>query len=106
MKGFVAGREAQLCLAVALLAALAGWPYGYYQFLRWAVCAGAAYCGWRASREGRAWWVVGFVGLALLFNPFRPVHFNRDVSKRKQQELRRWESEKIKKLSKNGLLGP
>lgn len=78
MKGFTTGREAQLCVAALLLSALADWPYGYYQFLRWAVSAGAAYCGWRASQEGRIWWVVGFVGLALLFNPFQAVHFRRD----------------------------
>ncbi len=78
MKGFTTGRVVQLCVVVLLLAALADWPYGYYQFLRWAVCAGAVYCGWRASQEGRILWVVGFVGLALLFNPFQTIHFRRD----------------------------
>lgn len=72
------GRVTQICVAGILLAALADWPYGYYQFLRWAVCAGAVHCAWRASQDRRAWWVIGFVGLALLFNPFKIIHFRRD----------------------------
>lgn len=76
-QAFVAGREAQICAAILLLAALADWLYGYYQFLRWAVCATAAFCAWKASEDGRTAWLIGFIGLALLFNPFYTIHFRR-----------------------------
>ena len=76
-QAFVAGREVQISAAVLLLAALADWPYGYYQFLRWAVCAAAAFCAWRALQDGRTTWLIGFVGLALLFNPFHTIHLRR-----------------------------
>ena len=72
------GREAQVCVAILLLGALADWPYGYYQFLRLATCAAAVFCAWKALQEKRTAWVIGFVGIALLFNPFRIVHFRRD----------------------------
>ena len=73
----IAGREVQICAAVLLLAALAPWPYGYYQFLRLAVCMAAAVSAWRATSDKRTTWVVLFVGLALLFNPLKTVHFSR-----------------------------
>lgn len=76
-RAFMVGREAQISAAVLLLAALADWPYGYYQFLRCIVCATAAFCAWRASQGGRTAWLIGFVGLALLFNPFHTIHFRR-----------------------------
>jgi hypothetical protein len=63
-------------LALALFLALLDWPYGYYQFLRLAVCAGAAFIAfatWRASPV----WGCALVALALLFNPLVPVHFER-----------------------------
>lgn len=67
----------QVCTAVLLLAAMADWPFGYYQILRWTVCTAAACCAWRASRDGRTVWLIGFVGIALLFNPFHTIHFRR-----------------------------
>ena len=70
-------RETQVCAAALLLIALADWPYGYYQFLRWAICSASAVCAWRALRDGRTVWVIGFVGLALLFNPLHTVHFRK-----------------------------
>ena len=79
VKAAVLGREAQLSVAVALVGALADWPYGYYQLLRWIVCTGAAFLAWRASKDGRTWWILAFVGLALLFNPISVVHFRRDA---------------------------
>lgn len=58
--------------------ALADWPYGYYQFLRFAVFAAAALSSWRSWQDGSPFWAVALAGLALLFNPFLPVHFRRD----------------------------
>ena len=79
MKTFVNGREVQLVVAALLLGALVNLPYGYYTFLRWVVCLGSAYCGWQAKQTGRVWWAIGFCGLAILFNPFKPVYLHRDL---------------------------
>ena len=79
MRNFFKGREVQLVVAALLLGAVINWPYSYYIFLRWVVCVGAAYCGWQANHVGRIWWAIGFCGLAILFNPFKPVYMHRDV---------------------------
>ena len=62
-----------------LLGALAQWPYGYYQLLRWAVCGVAIFVAISAYRWQKLWaiWLFGFV--AVLFNPLIPVHLSRDV---------------------------
>jgi len=77
-RAYLAGREVQVCTAVLLLAALADWPYGYYQFLRLAVCAAGILCGWRSWQERQPLWAIAMVGLVLLFNPIHTVHFHRD----------------------------
>lgn len=64
-----------VCLAIALL----DLPYGYYVFLRFLVCAVCAYlASWEARSEHRKWaWVLA--GVATLYNPFMPIHLNRDL---------------------------
>ena len=77
LRAFFTGREIQVSVCVLLLLALAGWTYGYYQFLRIAVFTGAAVLAWRASHDRRPFLAVTLTGLALLFNPFKIVHFHR-----------------------------
>lgn len=77
MRTLLAGRELQISVAALLLATLAGWPYGFYVFLRLAVCVGAVTLAWRASRDGRLWWAVTMGGVAILFNPLLPLHLAR-----------------------------
>jgi hypothetical protein len=65
--------------ALALFAALAELPYGYYTLLRLVVCGTGAYTafvmyGWR--RTGLAW-LFGFI--AVLFNPVVTVHLSRGL---------------------------
>jgi hypothetical protein len=65
--------------ALALFAALAEWPYGYYTLLRLVVCGAGAYTAflmyeWR--RTGLAW-LFGFI--AVVFNPVVTVHLSRDL---------------------------
>lgn len=74
---FLRGREVQVGAAALLFAALAKWPYGFYDFLRLAVCAAAAFLAWRTSRSGRPMWTLAMAGIALLFNPITPVRFHR-----------------------------
>lgn len=75
------------CLGAAALcvAALAEWPYGYYQVLRWVVtlvAVGFAFYGYSRVRaieapDEKQWWSLAvmpaMVGLAILFNPIAPI---------------------------------
>ncbi len=62
--------------AAMLLIALAPLPYGYYTLLRLVVCVSAgtvAYLSW----PKHAAWSVGFIVVALLFNPLIIVALDR-----------------------------
>lgn len=74
---FAKGRLMQVCVAGLLLAALADWPYGYYTFLRLAVCLAGAILAWQSFRDQRPVWALAMTALALLFNPLILVHFHR-----------------------------
>ena len=65
--------------ALLLLIALGHHPYGYYTFLRWAVCIAAvvvALVAWRSDAEWATW---PFAGIAILFNPFVPIYLQRST---------------------------
>ena len=81
-KGFLKSRPhfiPSLVAAAMLLGALAQWPYGYYQLLRWIVCGAAIFVAVSAYGWQKLWatWLFGFV--AALFNPLVPVHLSRDA---------------------------
>lgn len=65
--------------ALMLFAALADWPYGYYQLLRIVTCGVVVYLAVLACQWHVTWvaWLLGFV--AVLFNPVVPVHLSRDI---------------------------
>ena len=60
-----------------LLGAVARWPYGYYQILRWATCAAAVYVAYNAYQWRKLWAVYLFGVVAVLFNPLAPIHLSR-----------------------------
>jgi len=60
-----------------LLGALADNPYGYYQFLRWAILIIGAYSAYLAHNTGKKVWVWVFGIIAVLFNPIIPFTFQR-----------------------------
>ena len=68
-----------LVTATVLLGALAPWPYGYYQLLRFVVCGISVYVAFMAYNWQKIWatWLFGFI--ALLFNPLIPVHLSREI---------------------------
>ena len=68
-----------LIAAIMLVAALADWPYGYYQLLRFVTCGVAAYIAYLAYQRQKMWaaWLFGLI--AVLFNPLIPVHLNREA---------------------------
>lgn len=67
--------------AATLIVALGDWPYGYYQLLRLVVCACAVVIVALEYRKSTSvtGWIIAFSGMALLFNPFAPVHFEREI---------------------------
>lgn len=72
---------AAVVAAVLLLLALAPWPYGYYQFLRVAICGIGTLCGMHfiGQRETGRTIAIAMFGMAAIFNPFLPVHLNREL---------------------------
>jgi len=65
--------------AIMLFLALAPWPYGYYQLLRFVVCGVAVYVAFMAYNWQKMWavWLFGFI--AVLFNPLIPIHLSREI---------------------------
>jgi hypothetical protein len=64
--------------AVLLLIAAAGkHPYGFYMVLRLVITVGAVYWAWRVYKAGLRAWTWMFVAVALLLNPFLPIHMQR-----------------------------
>jgi uncharacterized membrane protein YccC len=66
-----------LTAAALLVVALGHHPYGYYTFLRWAVCASALMVAWVAWQSSAQWATFPFVAIAFLFNPLAPVYMTR-----------------------------
>jgi len=62
--------------ALMLFGALAPWPYGYYQFLRFVVCGVGAYVAVMAYNWQKLWATYLFGFIALLFNPLVPIHLS------------------------------
>jgi hypothetical protein len=62
-----------------LLIALGDLPYGYYTLLRFVVCGTATFVVVVSYPGDKIWiaWLFGFV--AILFNPFVKIHFNKDI---------------------------
>lgn len=74
-------RIVALIVTIALVLALAPWPYAYYQLLRVVVCGAGIFCGitlWNSNDQNRTL-AIALVFTALLFNPFIPVHLTRAV---------------------------
>ena len=70
------------CVIVAMLSvlALAPMPYSYYMFLKIAVtaCAGTiSYLKFKSGGRDVLVWI--FIALAMLFNPFIPLHFMKEI---------------------------
>jgi len=65
---------------VVLLPAVFWQPSAGYQLaLQFVVCGGAMLVALQAVRGEKYVWAIGFVGIAMLFNPFQPLAFSRAV---------------------------
>jgi hypothetical protein len=71
-------RTVAIVVAVALVAALAPWPYDYYRLLRVVTFAAGIYCGALLWNEQKPLALALFV-CALIFNPIIPTYLSRPV---------------------------
>ena len=73
--------HAKIAITIFLaFAALIGFSsYSFYRLLRVIVCAGASISAYRYHGENKAAPAWIFVIAALLFNPFIPVHLEREL---------------------------
>jgi hypothetical protein len=65
--------------AAMMLVALLPLPYGYYQLLRVVTLVAAGWIAVGAWQGNRLAWAIVFGLLALLYNPFAPIHFERET---------------------------
>lgn len=73
-------KPAYIAIVALSLIALFPLPYGYYTFLRIAVTAFAGLTAYLSFQSGkRDWFSWACVGIAILFNPFIPIHLDREV---------------------------
>lgn len=64
-----------------LFMAVLPWPYGYYVFLRLALClisVTIAFFQWKHD-DALSGWVVVFSGIAVLYNPLVPIHLTKEI---------------------------
>ena len=52
---------------------------GYHLALQLVVTAGALLVAWEGYRSEKQVWAIGFVAIAVLFNPFQPLTFSREM---------------------------
>lgn len=63
-----------------LVALFDGLPYGYFTLLRFVVCAVGVYIAYKIYVSNNdSLWVWLFGGIAILFNPIIPIHFERET---------------------------
>ena len=68
-----------IAVCVLLGVALLPMPYGYYMFLRLAVCAYAVFVFVQERKKGVCFGSVSAAAIALLYNPIFRVHLEKDV---------------------------
>ena len=69
----------KLILTILLFVCLLDFPYGYYQFVRFAAMAGFAYLAFSANEESKNNEVFIYLALAILFQPLIKFSFGRTL---------------------------
>lgn len=69
-----------IAILMLLLAIPSGvWPYGYYVLLRWVVAGIAIFVLWVAYNLEKKMWIGLMAVTAILFNPFIPIHLDKET---------------------------
>ena len=68
-------------ISIAVLLPTVFWqaPEGYQVVLQLVVCAGALLVAWQGYQSAKQIWAIGFVAIAVFFNPFQPLTFSREM---------------------------
>ncbi|MCZ2130141.1 MAG: hypothetical protein LC109_07710 [Bacteroidia bacterium] len=62
-----------------LLLCLINFPYGYYQFVRFAGLIGFAILAYQSNQQNKQTEMIIYIGLALLFQPFFKITLGREI---------------------------
>lgn len=68
-----------LIAGIALFIAMTRLPYGYYQLLRFFICGVSLYSVSLNYEEKNMKWLWIFGSIAILFNPFFKIHFEKEL---------------------------
>lgn len=69
----------KICLTILLFGCLIDFPYGYYQFVRFAALVGFGYLAYDANEKGYKSEVFVYIALAILFQPFYKIALGRTL---------------------------
>jgi hypothetical protein len=69
----------KLILTILLFGCLFDFPYGYYQFVRFATLVGFGYLAYSANEQGFKNEVFIYLALAILFQPFIKIALGRTI---------------------------
>ena len=69
----------QIILAAGLLLCLANMSYGYYNLIRYASCVVFGIMAFMAYKEDKTPLTIGYVAIAVLFQPFFKIALGRDI---------------------------
>ncbi len=62
-----------------LLGVFSGWPYVYYQILRWVITIVGAVNAYQSYKEKRTGWMWVMIAITILFNPIAPIYLNKGL---------------------------
>ncbi|MBC6490660.1 DUF6804 family protein [Flavihumibacter stibioxidans] len=69
----------KISLAILFFVCLVDFPYGFYQFVRFAGLIGFGILAYQAHEQGRQTEMIIYCGLALLFQPFIKIALGREI---------------------------
>ncbi len=72
-------KTVKIILAAMLFLCLAKMPYGYFQFVRFGALVGFTLLAYNSYEKGLTNYMIIFIGLALLFQPFLKIALGREL---------------------------
>ena len=69
----------KLGIATILIVATTRQQYSYYTFVRWVVLTTSVYFAYQSFNKQQKGLAIYFCVIALLFNPFKPVWFQKET---------------------------
>lgn len=68
----------KIVLSAILFGCVFKMPYGYYQLVRWIVCAGFVYFAYKEYELKNTIVLIICGVVAVLFNPLKPIYFKKE----------------------------